>query len=569
MLAEIRSLLRMRTLREAELRIQHERLTLAINSIPQGLCMFDADQKLIICNTRYGDIYELLPEHTIPGASLRAILDYRDANGSVSPNSRPEIGLSRPWHYVDELRNGRSIAISYLPLPNGGSISTHEDITERRKADAQIEHMAHYDALTDLPNRVLFRKNMERSLDNGRDSSVALFCLDLDQFKNVNDTLGHPIGDELLKSAAARLRACLRPSDHVARLGGDEFAIIQIGEEQPSAAVTLAERVIEELSRPFKLQGHQIVVGASVGIALASDDGWEADRLLKNADIALYWAKADGRGVYRFFEPEMDAKLQARRELELDLRNAISLGEFEVHYQPIIDVAGDRVSSCEALLRWRNPYRGFIPPADFIPLAEEIGLIGQIGAWVLKEACSEAMRWPSDVSVSVNLSPVQFKSKALILDVISALGSSGLPGHRLELEITEAVLLNETEATISILTKLRELGIRIAMDDFGTGYSSLGYLRKFPFDKIKIDRSFVQDLSNKPDAIAIIRAVASLGQALGIATTAEGVETEEQLRQLKMENCTELQGYLLGKPQPSHEIIRLFERDLSDRVSAA
>ena len=559
-LAEARS--RLIAWSAAEIKTQYDRLNLAINSIPQGLCMFDSEQKLIVCNTRYQEMYELPPEHTVPGVHLSTILSYREANDNVSSECPkrlyPAIAAGRPWQYIDELRSGKTVAISYLPLSTGGSISTHEDITLRREAEEQIAHMALYDALTDLPNRVLFRKQMEQALERGEESSVAVFCLDLDQFKNVNDSLGHPVGDELLKSVAERLRECLRPTDCVARLGGDEFAIVQADVDQPAAASALAERLIEVLSEPFSLQGHRVIVGASVGISLAPRDGLDPDRLLKNADMALYLAKADGRGVYRFFTPEMDVRMQMRRVLEMDLRNATERLEFELHYQPLINLVTDRVSAFEALLRWRHPKRGLVPPNDFIPLAEEIGLINRIGRWALQQACTEAMHWPSDISVAVNLSPAQFKSRTLVLDVISALGASGLPAHRLELEITETVLLNDTEATISTLNQLRDLGVQIAMDDFGTGYSSLGYLRKFPFDKIKIDQSFIQDLPQSPDSIAIVRAVASLGQALGISTTAEGVETEAQLRHLKEEKCTEAQGFLLGKPQTASDLATVF-----------
>ena len=382
-----------------------------------------------------------------------------------------------------------------------------------------------------------------------RGESVAVLCLDLDHFKSVNDTLGHPIGDSLLQAVAARIRACVRPTDTVARLGGDEFAIVQVSAAQPTGATALAARLIEQIGEPFEIEGHQVVIGASVGIAVAPDDGSDPDCLLKNADMALYRAKEDGRGTYRFFEPAMDAKMQARRALELDLRKALVLGEFELFYQPLVRLDTDRVSGFEALLRWRHPQRGLVPPGEFIPLAEEIGLIGPIGAWVLKQACAEATRWPDHLKVAVNLSPVQFKNGTVVLDVVSALSASGLDPRQLELEITEAVLLQDTETTVATLTELRNLGVRISMDDFGTGYSSLGYLQKFPFDKIKIDRSFIRDLADRPDAIAIIRAVTGLGSSLGMSTTAEGVETEAQLRQLREEGCTEVQGYLFSEPK--------------------
>jgi diguanylate cyclase (GGDEF)-like protein len=553
---------------EAEISKQNERLEGAINNMPQGLCMYDAEQRLIISNKRYAEIYDLPPELTRVGTPLRVILERRVAVGNAFEqhgdfvNARlAAVAKGEAWHAVNELRDGRIVALSHQPLANGCSIGTHEDITERRKAEAQIEFMAHHDALTRLPNRVRFREQMECALVGAtRGEAVAVLCLDLDHFKSVNDTLGHPVGDALLRAAADRIRACVRPSDTVARLGGDEFAIVQVSVEQPTGSTALATRLIEELSQPFDVQGHQVVIGSSVGIAIAPNDGNDPDCLLKNADMALYRAKEDGRGLCRFFEPDMDAKMQARRTLELDLRKALALGEFVLFYQPLVRLDTNQVSALEALLRWRHPQRGLVPPGEFIPLAEEIGLITSIGAWVLKEACREATNWPSDLKVAVNLSPVQFKNGTVVLDVIAALGASGLSARRLELEITEAVLLRDTEATVATLNNLRDLGVSISMDDFGTGYSSLSYLRKFPFDKIKIDRSFIRDLSEQPDSIAIVRAVAGLGSSLGISTTAEGVETEQQLQWLRDEGCTEVQGFLFSKPVPADEIRLLLQR---------
>jgi len=335
---------------------------------------------------------------------------------------------------------------------------------------------------------------------------------------------------------------------------------VQVGAEQPVGSIALATRLIKELGEPYDVLGHQVVIGASIGISIAPNDGKESDVLMKNADMALYRAKEDGRGAYRFFEPDMDAKMQLRRQLELDLRKAVVLGEFELFYQPVVTLETREVASFEALLRWWHPRRGLVPPVEFIPLLEEIALINPVGNWVLKEACREAMNWPDDITVSINLSPVQFRSGTLVLDVISALGEAGLPARRLELEITETILLQDTDATVATLNQLRELGVRIAMDDFGTGYSSLGYLRKFPFDKIKIDRSFIHDLSEEPDSIAIVRAVAGLGTSLGISTTAEGVETEEQLLRLVNEGCTEVQGYLFSEPRPARDIAAMLQR---------
>jgi diguanylate cyclase (GGDEF)-like protein len=383
---------------------------------------------------------------------------------------------------------------------------------------------------------------------------VAVFCLDLDRFKDVNEAHGHAVGDLLLKAIADRLRQCVRETDMVARLGGDEFAIMQAGTSQPTDATSLASRLIEMIGATFQLGVHQVTVGLSIGIALAPGDGLDPDQLLKNADMALYRAKSDGHGFYRFFEPEMDARMQARRKLEIDLRTAIANSEFELFYQPLVDMKTEYVTGFEALIRWRHPERGMVPPLDFISVAEETGLIVPIGDWVLRQACVEAATWPSGVKVAVNLSPIQFKSKALLLSVVSALAASGLSPNRLELEITESVLLQDGDATLAILNELRELGVRISMDDFGTGYSSLSYLRKFPFDKIKIDRSFIVDMSDHNDSMAIVRAVIAMGSGLGIATTAEGVETVEQFKRLKLEGCTEVQGYLFSPPRPAVEI---------------
>jgi diguanylate cyclase (GGDEF)-like protein len=550
---------------EAEIRKQYERLDAAVSNMSHGLCMYDAEQKLIICNQRYAELYEIAPEHTVPGTPLRTILEHRlrDAGkGDDFIEARLQaVASTKPWYAVNELSNGQIIAVTHRPLSNGASIATHEDITERRRAEAKIAFLAHHDPLTSLPNRVSFHGAMEEALSRmKRGGSVAVLCLDLDHFKAVNDTLGHPVGDALLQAVADRVRACVRPTDTIARLGGDEFAIVQTESEQPVGSTALAARLIKEISAPYEILGHQVVIGASVGISVAPDDGADADELLKNADMALYRAKEDGRGAYRFFEAAMDAKMQLRRKLELDLRKAVALGEFELFYQPSVDVQANRLMGLEALIRWRHPERGLVSPTEFIPLAEEIGLITQIGAWVLKQACRQAATWPDGIRVAVNLSPVQFRGGTVVLDVISALGSSGLSASRLELEITETVLLEDTEATIATLKQLRELGVSIAMDDFGTGYSSLGYLRKFPFDKIKIDQSFIHDLSDRPDSTAIVRAVTGLGSSLGIAITAEGVETEEQLRRLKDEGCTEVQGYLISEPQPARELDALFRR---------
>jgi diguanylate cyclase (GGDEF)-like protein len=392
---------------------------------------------------------------------------------------------------------------------------------------------------------------------------MAVLCLDLDNFKTINDTLGHPIGDKLLRGVAERLRCAVGPDDTIARLGGDEFAILQSA-TSPYAAEALAGRLVEVLSTPIVVDGHEINTGISVGIALAPNDGTAADDLMKCADLALYRAKAEGRSLFRFFEPEMDARIQARRALEVDLRRALASGEFHLVYQPLLNLAANELTGMEALLRWNSSERSAVTPAEFIPVAEETGLIVPLGEWVLRRACAEAAQWPDSVRVAVNLSPVQFRNRGLVTTVTQALAAAGLSPARLEIEITEAALLQKDEMTVAMLHQLRALGVRISMDDFGTGYSSLSYLRSFPFDKIKIDRSFIADIERNGDSEAIIRAIAELGASLGIETTAEGIETEEQLELVRRAGCTEVQGYLLSQPRAAADVLDLiagFRRD--------
>jgi diguanylate cyclase (GGDEF)-like protein len=439
-----------------------------------------------------------------------------------------------------------------------------------RESLMRSSHMARHDALTDLPNRILFKERIEEALKRvPRGERVAVLCLDLDRFKGVNDTLGHPAGDALLTQVAERVRATLRESDTVARFGGDEFAVVQVGGVQPQEATALAQRIIDVLSAPYDLHGQQTIIGVSIGIALAPLDGTEPEQLLKNGDMALYRAKGDGRGVYRFFEPEMDALMQARRTLEIDLRHALTDDEFELFYQPVVKAEGKEITGFEALLRWHHPRRGLVLPSEFIPLAEEIGLIVPIGEWVLRQACRDAAGWPSDIKVSVNLSPAQFRSKKLMETVVMALATARLPAQRLELEITEGVLLVEHETTVSMLHELRSLGVAIAMDDFGTGYSSLSYLRSFPFDKIKIDGSFIRSVSDQDSSMAIIRAVTGLSASVGMTTTAEGVETVEQLERIRSEGCTEVQGFLISEPRPAAEVAGLLAKYGRTVVAAA
>jgi diguanylate cyclase (GGDEF)-like protein/PAS domain S-box-containing protein len=440
-------------------------------------------------------------------------------------------------------------------------VSVSEDITERKRAEARVERLAHYDALTGLANRTLFKDELEAALQLAarEDQSAAVYCIDLDHFKAVNDTLGHAAGDTLLTLVADRLTQCVRAGDTVARLGGDEFAIVQRGSGLAEISRELAARVVAALSEPYDINGHHVVIGASIGIALFPIDGRLAGDLLKKADVALYRAKAHGRGAYRVFTPEMDAELQARRSLEVDLRHALTAGEFELHYQPLLDLKTDQVVGCEALIRWNHPTRGLVMPGDFIALTEEIGLIRPIGEWVLRAACTEAATWPEHVTLAVNVSAVQFRDRHLAGTIMSALATSGLAATRLELEITESVLLQDDEANMRVLHQLKLLGCRISLDDFGTGYSSLSYLRRFPFDKIKIDRCFVRDLPDDQGSVAIIQAITHLAASLGMCTTAEGVETLDQLDILERLGCNQAQGYVIGRPTPASKIRQAFE----------
>lgn len=443
------------------------------------------------------------------------------------------------------------------------------EMAVREESDARALHLAYHDSLTGLANRLLFKEQLENVLKDTLETPkpVAVLFIDLDGFKGVNDSLGHTIGDRLLKSVAVRIRDILPANGRVARLGGDEFAVLQISAEQPSAAITLAQRIIDIVGQPLVIEGYDVTVSASVGIAIAAAGTMNAESVLKSADIAMYSAKSKGRGNYRMFDPEMDAVVQARADLEREMRNGIVQNDFRLVYQPLVNLQTQKVTAFEALMRWEHPERGLVSPTDFIPLAEDTGLIVRLGEWALRQACSEAMNWPDDISVSVNLSAVQFAKGDLVSTVMNALASSGLPSFRLELEITETILLEGSVHNVGILDQLHELGVRISLDDFGTGYSSIGYLRSFKFDKLKIDRSFVKDLLADEKSLAIVRAIVGLGSSFGITTTAEGVETEDQWRCLHQEGCTEVQGYLYSKPLPPKEIAMLLGRLGAQRLA--
>ena len=535
----------------------------AFHTMHHGLSMYDAELRLVICNRRYAELYSLPADLLKRGTPLKQILEYQriryadDKVTSVEYEGEILEALKncKSRTKIHEFSEGRTICVTYEQTDDGGWVFTHEDITERLRLEARLNHLAYHDGLlTNLANRMLLRERLNQALSTMQPSGcLAVLCLDLDHFKQINDTLGHPAGDALLAQVADRLRGCVRDADLVARTGGDEFAILQYAGE-PKTATVLAARIIDALSAPYEINGHHARTGTSIGIAIGPIDGADADQLLKSANLALHLAKSEARGSYRFFEPEMDRRMHRRRHLELDLRQAIGKGEFELHYQPLVDLATDSIGGFEALMRWNHPLQGRISPGDFIPLAEETGLIVPMGEWVLRQACADATAWPDSVSVSVNVSPVQFKSPNVIQTVFSALTNARLAPQRLELEITETVLLNNSEATLEILHQLRALGVRIAMDDFGVGYSSLSYFQSFPFDKIKLDRSFINGLNEGKTALAVLRAVASLGVNLGITTTAEGVETEEQLALIRREGISQIQGFLISPPRPLREI---------------
>ena len=541
----------------------------ALNNMLQGLLMFDSDGVLIVGNRRFSEMFELPPEQwqgSALGLTVPQIIDLAERLTDFAIKNRSQIVSElqniivrrQASALVFELTNGRTFRASCSPMDDGGLVMTFEDTTEQRRTQDQISHMAHYDALTDLPNRTHFYGAIEELLARGSQSrAFAVLSLDLDHFKNVNDTLGHPVGDKLLQAAAERMLDCIRETDIVARLGGDEFAILQLAFERPQDATSLAARLIEAVGAPYQLDGHQVIVGTSVGIAIAPADGTVPDQLMKNADLALYRCKEDGGDRYRFFESHMDTRMQQRRALEIDLRKALVNGEFALNYQPIVNLKTGRVTACEALLRWHQPERGLMPPLEFISIAEETGLIVPIGEWVLQRACSDAVEWPDEIAVAVNVSPAQFRTGDFVRTVKTALEKSRLPARRLELEITELVLIHDSDAALAILHQLKSLGVSIAMDDFGTGYSSLGYLRSFPFDRIKIDQSFIRDLALNRESMAILRAVVGLGSSLKIVTTAEGVETQNQLEILRTEGCTDVQGFLFSPPKSAAEIKNL------------
>jgi diguanylate cyclase (GGDEF)-like protein/PAS domain S-box-containing protein len=566
-IAVILSLIVRQLLRQHHL--SRRRLDTALNNMTQGLMLYDASSRIVLFNRRYVEMYGLSLDVIVPGRLFRDVMKHRKETGSFEGDVEQfcsrvlrNVAEQRLTRTILETKAGRSVQIVNQPLADGGWVATHEDITALRRSEEQIKHLAHYDALTDLPNRVLFREQLDLEFKRTkRGERFALLYIDVDEFKGINDSLGHPVGDDFLKSLARRLKDCLRETDFVARLGGDEFAIIQTAVGGVADVEDLVGRLHEAIRQPYDCLGHRVLTDASIGVAMAPADGADIDQLIKNADLAMYEAKAAGRRTCRFFEPRMDANARARRALELDLREAIRTESFELHYQPLVDLASYQVTGCEALLRWRHPSRGMISPAEFIPVAEDTGLIGELGEWVLRNACAEAAGWPEQVRLAVNVSPVQFASQTLALRVASALAASGLAADRLELEITEAVLIRDDETALDILHQLRATGVRIALDDFGTGYSSLSYLRRFPFDKIKIDRSFITDITEAGGSSSIVQAVVNIAAARDMTTTAEGVETRQQRDLLRSLGCTQMQGYLFSAAVPAAQLRKFFGRD--------
>jgi diguanylate cyclase (GGDEF)-like protein/PAS domain S-box-containing protein len=543
-----------------------KRFDTAINNMPHGLCMFDSKHRVVVSNEKLKQQVGLPADLELKGMSVRdlvesvvqagllsepsaqSMIDYLDAR--LSGKDDAAFGL--------DLSNGRTLEFTVQPMENGGMVVLVEDITERKIAEAKINHLARFDALTGLPNRTVLRDRMEKALADWRiDNMCAIHFIDLDQFKQVNDTLGHTRGDMLLEAVAERLKNTIRDADVISRFGGDEFVILQAPIKSIEQGEALATRVLNALGGTYDLDGHKVVVTTSIGIALAKSR-IDPEQLLRNADIALYQAKADGRGTWRWFEAKMEASAQARRALELDLRSATESEAFELYYQPIFNLKTRRIETCEALLRWPHHERGMVSPAEFIPVAEEMGLIVEIGNQALYKACLECRRWPGDTAVAVNLSSIQFDRSNVPALVRETLAATDLPSHRLEIEITETTLLQNTRRTRADLQQLAEIGVKISLDDFGTAYSSLSYLHSFPFHKVKIDQSFLQDLNDDERRITLLRGMTRLSAQLGLRVVVEGVETEEQLELLAAEDSIdEVQGYLLCRPMPAADLRKL------------
>jgi diguanylate cyclase (GGDEF)-like protein len=556
---------------ERDLAVQNARFDAALEAMSLGLCLLDSEQRLIVCNRRFRAILGLSAEIAAPGTPIMDLVDPDllldgEADGLPAGNEG-DIALLN--NHIHTLPNGTVLMVSREAMAEGGWVCTFEDVTERHRAQNRVVHMAHHDTLTGMPNRLLFWEKIGqavRGLDT-RKQNFAVLYLDLDRFKEVNDTLGHPIGDALLRQVAGRLRSTASERDIVARLGGDEFALLHYCRDSTTdSSCELAQQIIAAIERPYRIEDNDIVISTSIGIAVAPTHGSDTDHLMKNADLALYSAKGEGPGTFRFFSPQMEKALQNRRHLEMDLRSGIKLGQFELYYQPQVQLDTGLIVAGEALMRWRHPEHGMMSPGTFIQLAEETGAIEMIGEWALQQACRDALRWPDHIRVSVNLSPVQFRKAGLVDIVKAVLATSELDPRRLELEITESVLLQNNAVNLEALHQLRALGLTIALDDFGTGYSSLSYLQRFPFDKLKIDQSFVRELESRQNSLSIVQSIATLGRNLKMLTTAEGVETQEQLDIITSAGCTEAQGYYFGKPMPEAEFRAMLNRQYAGKL---
>jgi diguanylate cyclase (GGDEF)-like protein len=550
-----------------DVRLLADRFDTALNNMPHGLCMFDAERRIVVANEQLNEQLGLTPSFDLRRLDPSQLAETCLSAGMLSGPDAERFVLeledrlsgSRSEDFLTELQNGRTLEITVQPMDNGGMVVVVDDITERKLAEAKINHMARFDALTGLPNRTILRNRMEATM---AESTAGIFCaihfIDLDQFKQVNDTLGHSRGDMLLLAVADRLRNTVRQTDVVARFGGDEFVVLQTPVKDVEEASSLAERILQTVGTTYNIDGNEVAVSASIGIAFAPNDGADADQLLRNADMALYRAKSESRDTWRFFKPEMEAHARARRTLELDLRNALANDAFEVYYQPIVDVKTQRILACEALLRWPHPERGMISPVEFIPVAEEMGIITEIDKRVLRKACFDCQQWPDGIRVAVNLSPIQFSRTNVPALIRETLASTGLAPNRLEVEITETTLLQDTIRTRAALHQLQGLGVRISLDDFGTKYSSLSYLHSFPLHKVKIDQSFIHDIASNERMQTLLRGVARLSAELGLRVAVEGVETEEQLALVAVEDSVdEVQGFLFGRPLPVSAIRQL------------
>jgi diguanylate cyclase (GGDEF)-like protein len=548
-------------------KLLHDHFDAALANMSQGLCMYDKNQRLVIFNERYLETYAIPTGKLKQGMTMLEVLHVNVQHNSIDDDVTEsyfadrvlQAGSRKPTKTTYRLGNKRTIVVAHQPTDDGGWVETHSDITDLQRIQEQIEFQAQHDSLTKLANRLQLRERLDHFLESQKtDKAAALLYIDLDGFKTVNDTLGHAAGDSLLKVVADRLRDLAKGTDIVARLGGDEFVIVRFGMSGPKEIEHFGAMICADLAKPFLLEDRHVLIGASIGTAIGPEDGETADILLKSADLALFEAKNGGKNTCRSFNKELSTRQLQKREMEVDLRVALSEQQFELYYQPIVDLKLDRVAGFEALIRWRHPTRGMISPLEFIPAAEEMGLIVPIGEWVLRSACTEASKWPAHTRVAVNISPSQFHGCDLPQLVFSALAGARLAPGRLELEVTESALLQEGTSTLDALNNLRGFGVRIAIDDFGTGYSALGYLRKFPFDKIKIDRSFVSDLTNENPESVIVNAIVGMSRSLKMSTVAEGVETAKQRDLVMAAGVTEMQGYFFSRPVPANEVLPKF-----------